>query len=195
MVQLTIAALLLASIARGAYLELVMFPDRPLAEVAIPDNDWGRTMAWARQSESGSAWLASPVHAARYGTSVRLAAHRDVLTRRPLRAVAIGLVPASDFHEVPAHVRYGGWNECPPPENHVAMHKRWQDRYGARIASMTFDVIECTVERPPESREDAMVLAREQFIYCPDIVHQGVETVENLAATLRGSRTWYFWWD
>lgn len=89
-VQLTIAALLLASIARGAYLKFVMFPDRPLAEVAIPDNDWGRTMAWARQSESGSAWLASPVHAARYGTSVRLAGHRDVLVE-PLKDTALGM--------------------------------------------------------------------------------------------------------
>ncbi len=93
-VSVTIAALVVASIARGAYLKIAMFPERPLAEVAIPDDDWGRTMAWARQSEPGSAWLASPIHAARYGTSVRLAGHRDVLVE-PLKDAALGMYDRS----------------------------------------------------------------------------------------------------
>jgi hypothetical protein len=124
-----------------------------------------------------------------------IAAHRDVLSGKSLDAVAIGLVPAAENWHIPAHVRYGGWNECPPPEIHLAMHRQWSSRWGSGIVCMTQDVIECTVERPPATREEAMALAREQFIYCPDIVHQGVETVEALAATLMKSRAWYFWWD
>jgi hypothetical protein len=77
----------------------------------------------------------------------------------------------------------------------VAVHKRWSDRYGSRIACASGDVIECTVARPPASRGEALALAREQFLYAPDIVHQGAETIEELAATLLGGRTWYFWWD
>lgn len=88
--RLAVAALVVASVARGAYLKFVMFPDRPLAEISIPQNDWGRTMAWARESESGSGWLASPIHAALYGTSVRLAGHRDVFVE-PLKDIALGM--------------------------------------------------------------------------------------------------------
>jgi hypothetical protein len=75
-----LVALLIAlvSAARGAYIMLVEFPDRRVAEVTVPDDDWGRAMAWARASEPGSGWLANPDHAARYGTSVRVAAERDV---------------------------------------------------------------------------------------------------------------------
>ena len=42
------------------------------------DDDWGRAMAWAQASDSGSGWLAHPEHAARYGTSLRVAGRRDV---------------------------------------------------------------------------------------------------------------------
>jgi hypothetical protein len=43
--------------------------------------------------------------------------------------------------------------------------------------------------------EEARRLAHEQFIYCADIVHQGVQTESNLAQTLLGSGNWFFWWD
>jgi hypothetical protein len=46
--------------------------------VGLPDNDWGRVMAWARQTPAGSQWLADPLHALLYGTSVRVAGERDV---------------------------------------------------------------------------------------------------------------------
>ncbi len=36
-------------------------------------------MAWAQDTPRTSGWLADPVHAALYGSSVRAAGHRDVL--------------------------------------------------------------------------------------------------------------------
>jgi hypothetical protein len=39
-------------------------------------------MAWARATDSDSAWLADPHHAALYGSTVRAAGHRDVLIDR-----------------------------------------------------------------------------------------------------------------
>lgn len=92
--QWTAAALVLASMLRGSYSTFVMFPDRPVAQLTIPDNDWGRTMAWARQSEPDSAWLAGPIHAAQYGSSLRLAGRRDVFVE-PLKDVALGIYDRS----------------------------------------------------------------------------------------------------
>ena len=47
-------------------------------------------MVWARATPTGSGWLADPEHAARYGTSVRVAAHRDVLVEA-IKDGAVGM--------------------------------------------------------------------------------------------------------
>jgi hypothetical protein len=82
--------LVLLSAVRGTYVMLVEFPDRRIAQMDVADDDWGRAMAWARASEPGSGWLADPGHAARYGTSVRVAAHRDVFVEA-IKDGAVGM--------------------------------------------------------------------------------------------------------
>lgn len=57
------------------------------------------------------------------------------------------------------------------------------------------DVLEMRVTRPPQNDEDALALAREQYLFCFDIVDQGVMTIDNLRQSLLGSELWYFWWD
>jgi hypothetical protein len=47
-------------------------------------------MAWARQTDKGSGWLADPMHAVLYGTSVRVAGERDVLVEA-VKDAAIGM--------------------------------------------------------------------------------------------------------
>lgn len=127
--------------------------------------------------------------------SLELSVHLEVLSKRPKKQVIIGMIPVAESWKVPAHLKLGGWNECPLPEEHVAIFKRWHEQYGAEIACVTGDVVECTVSRPPANQQDALTLAREQYVYCPDIVDQGVETIENLGATLLNANVWYFWWD
>ena len=78
-----VAGLLIAvSLARGIYTLRVQFPDRPLFAVDVRDPDWRDAMAFARTTDPGSGWLADPLHAARYGSSLRAAGHRDVLVER-----------------------------------------------------------------------------------------------------------------
>jgi hypothetical protein len=124
-----------------------------------------------------------------------LSVHLEVLSRRSKKNVIVGLIPTTEAWQAPAYLRYGDWNDCPPAAIHVAMHKRWSEKYGSVIACMTDDIVECVVNRPPSTREEALALALEQFVYCPDIVHQGVGSVGMLAASLLDCRTWYFWWD
>jgi hypothetical protein len=119
----------------------------------------------------------------------------ETLGGKARKAVKVALMPASRGWEVPAVLSYGDWNACPAPELHVAMLKRWNDLYGAELVSISFDIIETWLPRPPKDREAALALAREQFWYCGDIVTQGTGTIERLAATLIDSSTWYFWWD
>jgi Domain of unknown function (DUF4253) len=47
----------------------------------------------------------------------------------------------------------------------------------------------------PKTREEALALARDQYVYCADNIDQGVRTYSALAAALMESDWWYFWWD
>lgn len=72
-------AILILSAARGGYSMLGQFRDRPLFAVHVTNTDWRDAMAWAQTTSPSSNWLADPLHAARYGSSVRAAGERDVL--------------------------------------------------------------------------------------------------------------------
>ena len=113
----------------------------------------------------------------------------------PLDECLVALLPTAEPADAPAYLRFGGFNACPAPDIHVAMLRDWGRRFGAAPACVTHDVIECLVTRPPQTPDEARALAREQFIYCGDIVTQGVRTVERLALELWRAPTWFFWWD
>jgi hypothetical protein len=116
----------------------------------------------------------------------------DTLIGKP---VTMALLPCASSPEVPAVMKFGGWNACPPPAEHVAALRYWRQRYGAEIACITEDVMELVVEQPPRTREEALRLAKWQFHHCPDIVSQGTRTIDALAARLLDGEAWYFWWD
>ena len=98
--------------------------------------------------------------------------------------------------EVLAYLHYGGWNECPGPAAQVAVQRGWYERYGAELVCVSGDTVELRVARPPTTRDAALALAREQFLYSGgDLVFQGYETLRGLAGSLVGAETWYFWWD
>jgi hypothetical protein len=123
-----------------------------------------------------------------------ITAHLDI-SGSPMTKVVLGLARIQESWHLPAMLNYGGWNDCPHNDVHCALHRYWQERYGAEIVSMTGDVVECVVKNPPTTKEEAMELAMQQYLYCGDIVDQGCESISNLAATLLNSANWYFWWD
>jgi hypothetical protein len=83
------ASLLVAfSVVRGGY--ALATSDRPAIQVSIPDDDWGRAMTFVRSTPKDSSWLADPMHAALYGTSLRVAGQRDVFVEA-LKDSAIGM--------------------------------------------------------------------------------------------------------
>lgn len=121
--------------------------------------------------------------------------HLNQLTHKPYSEVGMALIPLPHGWLVPAFFHIGGWNACPSPEVHVRLLETWARDYGAELVGYCGDVLELRVLNPPRSLEQARELARAQYAYCPDIVEQGVQTIENLARTLVDSSVWYFWWD
>lgn len=108
--------------------------------------------------------------------------------------IVLAEIPVKNPWEVFAYLPFGGWNECPANEEHMAVAKYWFEKYGAVPALMTHDVLEYSLPASI-SQEKAMEVAWEQFTYCSDIVEQGVGTVGALADGLAQSKFWYFWWD
>ena len=88
--RLAAVALAAVSLARGAYVMRVEFPERRIVQASLTDDDWGRAMEWARASDVRSGWLAHPEHAVKYGTSVRVAGRRDVFVEA-IKDGAVGM--------------------------------------------------------------------------------------------------------
>ena len=121
----------------------------------------------------------------------RLVQKGDLFVQEPLARVHILLIPTDDGTGVPAYLRWGGWNACPPPEYHVAALRAWRGRCGAELVGLGCDVMELRVTRHPATREEALALVREQDAY-------GVEfdgPLAPYAADLMASPWWFLWWD
>lgn len=117
------------------------------------------------------------------------------LEGEPRDDLAILLLPTREAWRANAYLAFTAWNDDVTPAHHVAMHQRWQERYGAELVACGGDTLEFRVARPPTTRRAALALAREQASYCPDIVIQGTDTEEALAAAILKAPVWYFWWD
>ncbi|PTA68222.1 DUF4253 domain-containing protein [Deinococcus arcticus] len=121
--------------------------------------------------------------------------NQDWRTRQPYPQVFLALVPTQATWDAPTWLGFGRFNGCPLPAEHHAVLKYWHDQYSLQVMCVTEDMVECRVERPPTEAAQALVLATEQFAYCPDLVHQGCGSVTELAGGLLRSPTWSFWWD
>jgi hypothetical protein len=124
-----------------------------------------------------------------------LAVAFDWRTGGPFDKVKIVIVPTDDPTTIPAHLFWGNWNSCPPPEYHVAALRSWHDRYGAEVVGLSFDTMNLSVRQRPADREEALALSREHYAYCEDIVLQAEGSFSPLAASLLENDWWYFWWD
>ncbi len=119
----------------------------------------------------------------------------DLSTDLPHPRACIGLVPTAEHWQVPILLRFGAFNSCPHADEHAGFLRRWQEQYGAELVALTPDVMEVRATRPPKKRPEALQLAREHYLYCRDIVDQGGQTIDNLAAERLNGSAWFFWWD
>lgn len=103
-------------------------------------------------------------------------------------------IPVKNPWEVFAWFPFGGWNECPRPEEMLWIGKYWYEKYGAVPAVMTGSELEF-IARPVEDKSEAFKLALEHFAFCPDQVLQNIGTIGKLADSLSRSSVWHFWWD
>jgi Domain of unknown function (DUF4253) len=117
---------------------------------------------------------------------------KDAISDTFHSAIVIALLPTPEPAHAAAYLRFGGWNDCPPPPVHIALALEWRDRYGAVLVANTYETLEFKVARPVATRDEAERLALEHFHYCRESVP---DTLQAAAAELIGSSIWHFWWD
>jgi hypothetical protein len=103
-------------------------------------------------------------------------------------------VPVKNQFETLEVLNFGGFGECPTAEQHAVILSYWNKKYDARLFTVTPNMIEMDVMKPPQNQEEAMKLAKEQFLYAPDTVHKGAGSVEALASGLIDGNRWTFTW-
>lgn len=124
-----------------------------------------------------------------------LSSYFDVRTGQPYSEAIVTILPCTESWQAPCYLCFGSWNGIPEPEEHAALLRYWCKKYEATVVSMTQDTIELIVKRPPNTKSDAMKLAKQHYIYCNDRVDQGSGSLEALALNLLDAPVWYFWWD
>lgn len=108
----------------------------------------------------------------------------------------IALIPTVNSWEVPAYLTVTANDWDPSPEVHTAIMKYWNERWKAELVSVISGAIEMRVLQPPATFVDSFALAKEQFLYSPDLVTQDLGgDIYALTTMLLNGHVWYFWWD
>jgi hypothetical protein len=117
----------------------------------------------------------------------------DQRTNEPCDHVVLALVPAGTAWQALAYLpqlTLGG-ESTPSLAQATAVCRRWEERFGARLAVVGSATLEWIVSRPPTTHAEALVLAEEHFTFTVD---GGSKVLEERAAELMG-RVWYAYWD
>ncbi len=104
----------------------------------------------------------------------------------------LAVVKGTDPYEFLSLVRVDGINHGLEHEAVLARLRAWDQRFGLDYRGAGLDWVRATFKTTPP---DLDAFAREVYAFCPDVVDQGTETVEALAAEMRRSGTLYCWWD
>lgn len=131
---LVAGVLVVLSLTRGMYTTFVQFPGRAVFAVDVQHDDWRNAMAFARTTDPASGWLADPVHAAKYGASLRATGHRDVLLEQ-LKDHAIAIYDRQTAMRVADR------------EKALAV-LQWDSPEGARALARRYDLDYLVVDHP-----------------------------------------------
>ena len=102
-------------------------------------------------------------------------------------------VPTEKPYEIFAWLPFGGWNDCPDAETMIAMCNYWYDQYGAIPAMLSRDILSFYLETPVSDEETAINIAKEQCVFCPDLL--GMGGMEAYIGMILNGKVWSFWWD
>lgn len=104
----------------------------------------------------------------------------------------VALLRSSDPYDALRTMSTNGANHGIGTDSIIARLREWDRRYGVTLIGAGDDWVEMELGRAPS---DWVALAREVYEFCPDVVDQGAETVEALAAEMKQKRIIFLWWN
>lgn len=110
--------------------------------------------------------------------------------RNLLPEINILRIPVSTGPEALAYFNYTA-GSGPEPEYHVAALKRWYADVGAELVALTRDSVTLRVASRPQTKEEALRLAKERVLYCSD----DERPLAHIAHEIMHTDEWFFWWD
>jgi hypothetical protein len=107
--------------------------------------------------------------------------------------VPLALVPVDVTWKVPAYLWITGQV---PGGAHIALQKRWYERWGAEIVAAQGAHVDLRVLRPPTTPAEAWIVADEMLAYgCEyDYEDARVDSVAVLAPRILHNDVWTLWW-
>lgn len=171
--------------------------DKMLASPQIDAQKWfSEQLAYWKNEMGDTDWneTVGEITAEKGDVSKTFSGFLDFRTPGRSEECILAKIPTNEPWEIFAWLPFGGWNDCPMPEEIMWLSKYFYERYNAIPAVMTRDVLEFSAP-PVKDKNTALGVALEQFAFCQDIVFQGVNTIGRLAGGLMQSSVWYFWWD
>lgn len=107
--------------------------------------------------------------------------------------VALVKLPTTNPWEAAILLPFGGFNECPSPEEMAAVLKLWYEQYGAVPAAISYDSLSLRLPEPIPA-DEAESLAIDQFGFDFDLTQSDVSPLA-YASILTQTTVWNFWWD
>lgn len=104
----------------------------------------------------------------------------------------MGILKTTNKYEVLKSIQTDGANYEIDTDSLVSIIKSFDSKYSLELVGASGDWCEFKINKEPA---DWLILAREAYMVCPDIVDQGAGTVEALADEMKRTRRLYFWWD
>jgi hypothetical protein len=109
------------------------------------------------------------------------------------------IIPVEKAWMIPCYLNCGNWNDVTDAAHMAALFKYWEEKYGAEFCFMARNGnFGFRVARPPQTMEDAMLLAIEHHIFCAYSLYDsndGVNGMKDMVHFLLGNRGWHFWFD
>lgn len=102
------------------------------------------------------------------------------------------IAPAASKFDILRIARSDAVNFDIDTEELVSKFEDIDKRFGIDIVQAETDTVEITLDQLPD---DMFVFAEEVYAFCPDIVDQGIGSVEDLADAIEMSGSIHFWWD
>lgn len=108
--------------------------------------------------------------------------------------VYVALITGCDGWQIPAYLNFGGWEDCPKPEVHCALIKKWEGHYGAKILKISNDELVLAINSPPDTQELAIQASVEVLLYCTDHIPYSMQEREIYWVPFLYSNRWHFYW-